>query len=181
MRTVAECVQPNRSLLKPHIIVFSTSLTCAIGAASAVSFPSSRRVGGWPERDASGRLRRYAKCRGRASGGSKGLLTIIRSKLSVKHIPQGSHIHRETDSSSRFRARHASRDDSLSRSSAYARFKARYSENICEHKQPKSWTCRSLSGPGFAASVLILSLRLPTAPTPRLPPLHRQVSEIRSP
>jgi hypothetical protein len=32
----------------------------------------------------------------------------------------------------------ATRDESLSRSSAYARFKARYSENICEHKQPKS-------------------------------------------
>jgi len=35
-------------------------------------------------------------------------------------------------------ARHATRDESLSRSSVYARFKARYSENICEHKQPKS-------------------------------------------
>jgi len=31
-------------------------------------------------------------------------------------------------------------------------------ENVCEHKQPRSCTCHALSGPRFAARVLILSL-----------------------
>ena len=87
----------------------------------------------------------------------------------------------QTVSSSRFRARHARRDESLLRSSPYARFKWRYSENSCEHKQPNSCTCHALSGPGFAARFLILSLMASHRPVAATSPRHPQVSEIPGP